>query len=365
MSFKVTTSTTTKLVFERPKMGYGVWWFALSLFIIGVVVNRLFPGLATPAAVITQGLCFAVAYFIFMISVFGSAGKDSLAPPHIIFDRARGAIEIASEAGMNSGHVIIPFSEIVEVGLDVQTRTDKENRDRTQYHFYVELTGGGRWYLTSFINQSEAEALVKQLETVIDRSVTSVPASKVVLPQGWRVESSAEQLLVSWTNPVGNRPWNLLFQSLVVIVHFAGITYFLAQRENSQMPIFLVMISPFAALVAWLGYRKLKRLIQDKVTRFAIRLSKEGFDYYEFEKEGGAQRNHVHLNLHDIETVRHTYSPERGLPHDIMVIRKDEDKHLLLFSVLAPIERQQAVDWLRQQIAEWRKTSGTNVKNEL
>jgi hypothetical protein len=117
---------------------------------------------------------------------------------------------------------------------------------------------------------------------------------------------------------------------------------------------FFAITSPIIALILWLGYRKLKRIIQDKVTQFSVRLNKEGFDYYEFAKEGGTLRNSVHLNLNDIENIRHTYAPARGLPHDILVIKKDGSEALPLYTILAPIQRQQVVDWLRDQLDAWR-----------
>lgn len=142
-------------------------------------------------------------------------------------------------------------------------------------------------------------------------------------------------------------------QAIVFTAHIAGIVYFIGSKKPmGELLGVLAMLSPIFALIGWLAFRALKRLLRDGLTQFAIRLSNEGFDYYEFAKKGGAQRNHVHLELNEIETFRHNHAPALVLPHDIVVVRKDSKEPVTLFSDLTPIERQRAVDWLRHHVAQ-------------
>lgn len=357
MSFKLTSATATQLVFESPKerSARGAWLFTGGLITTAVVVNRLFPGFDYPALVILQGLFLMVGWFLLMILVYSPEGPHLSAPSRITFDRARGFMKIEPDPGGKGDPVIISFSKVAKADLDVQTKTDKDNRVITTYHLYIQLTSGGCWYLCSTQNGEEADGWIKQLGTVIDRSVVSEMASKIVLPQRWKMESSVDQMLVSWTNPLGNRPWRLLRQTIVFAAHLGGIMYFIGSRKMAgELLIVLAMLSPLLAFIGWLAFRALKRLLRDWVTQFAVRLSKDGFDYYEFAKKGGALRNHVHLELNEIETFRHTHAPALVLPHDIEVVRKDSKEPVTLFSDLTPIERQRGVDWLQYQVTQLR-----------
>lgn len=332
-----------------------MWLVTGGLIITAVIVNRLYPGFDYPALVIMQGLFLMVGWFFLMILVYSPEGRHLSAPLRFTFDRARGVIEIEPDSGSKGDPVIIPFTEVAKADLDVQTKTDKENRVVTTYHLYMQLTTGGCWYLCATQNREEAEGWIKQLETVIDRSVVSTTTSKVALPQRWKLESSSDQMLVTWTNPLGNRPWRLLRQAIVFAAHLGGIMYFIGPRKPmGELLGVLAMLSPILAVVGWLAFRAVKRLLRDWVTQFAIRLSNEGFDYYEFAKKGGALRNHVHVELNDIETFRHTHAPALVLPHDIVVVRKARNEPVTVFSDLTPIERQRAVDWLRHQVMQLR-----------
>lgn len=388
MAYHIISSDSNKIILERDATGFAVGLFVgvgSFFLLIGIGLNIFMDTWEQPY------ILFRIL-FPLMGSIAIAAGlylpkqaRDSI-PEQIIFDHVRGAVTVAmNKTTTEVGH--IRYDEIAgfEIHIEKQSSTSSTNSNQASttyysYHVLLKKKDGGEWFLMQYNSQEKAEAakalLLAQIPlvkpcTIINPGKLSAKLSK---------QDGIDKTVIHWQNKVSFlTPIFLTLFSLM----FGFVFYSIFSTVSSQGDIdfFMYGVGGFILLVfVFVMFSVVSKFLKDASTRYAISVSKEKFEYYEFSKSDGKMKNQKSLPIATVDRIVYSYSPTNVQNNStLFVLTQSNAAHLekvkekplaslkdifsnenepisLSITALNPVECLQLESWLQELILKRAST---------
>jgi hypothetical protein len=299
-------------------------------------------------------MCWALTVF-FLIVLFVSAGIHNEEPEKFIFDHEKGWVSIHAKSETNI-EAYIQYAEIKKLDIHVK---EIKGKNSTTYVFYgyLEKLDGSKWHFVKDGNRNKVEEAIKLILPLINT------APKGNKPPRTTISSKIEKLLrgdtalLYWQNKAAFRSFQLFIYTLLWlgIVTLCFCLLFLIPDIPLGAKIAIVIF--LLLIVSIFGYYLLlaiKRNLKNLFRKFAIAITPEKVEYYEFNKNSGKQKVNVALAVSEINSIRFTFVSWENFKKPIEIIPKDKNAEAVAFymDALNPVECLQVENWIQETLKE-------------
>ena len=342
MAYIITSNDSSKIVLERASVKLKAGCFVavgLFFFLIGVGLNVFLTTWELP-----YGLFRILVPFAGLAAMFGGRlipkQTQTSEPEQIVFDHIQGAVIIdMSKTGSDRGYIRYDEIETFDVFVESHTSSSSGSRIRSTtyyyYHVFLKKKDGGEWFLFTYSNRDQADAMAAQLnaQVPINKICTvNVPAklsAKIEKQEGY------DKTVIHWKNE--GSLGQVIFIVLFAIV-FISIAYTISQSIG-DLGFFGYAVMGFILLVfTFVMGSVIFTMIKNATTRFAVSVSHSGLEYYEFLKSNGKMRHQKKLAFADLHSINYSFTPNTKIPNAGLTILTKEDFARLKQTKEKPLE---------------------------
>ena len=312
MPFNYKIADDKRLVFTRSGAGCA----RAFIFFIGAVftiAGAFMLALATDPKPIIQ-----VMRFIFPAAGIGATylgiilpriqGKTT--PDRIIFDNAKGRVEINQQASdIKTGYIY--YDEIQDFIIRSKSQRDSDTgRDRTSYHVYLAKKDGGQWELLVTGSHESAAAEINKIREMVDLSAAPQREKpNIEASQKYKIKRGSERTEICWQNKPGKGPIGLIIFSLVFITVAYAIMATVFELEGG-FPWFAYLILGFiGAMFALVIGVNIRKMIKNSNTEYAVSISGMSLDYIERDLQGREKKSTC-VPLKDIHALSFSFDTD-------------------------------------------------------
>jgi hypothetical protein len=261
-------------------------------FLLGAVSNymQFGSGISPMGAVVLLAMFGFGGLFVIAGTVLLPALHKSI-PEQMVFDHEAAVIRVTMKGKKDEG--IIPYQEISGYRIHTESDVDENSSSKVTHYLVIVKKDGGEWFLNS---GREASRILDLLKAVpLDRQATT--ETEVKMPAKLTVHETESRSLITWRNR---------FSAPFIFVVIFALIFVTATLQGAREVGYMMVPFGIASMgLLFLVYK----FVRFHTARFAVCITNEQFEYYEFSAVGGKKRTSKAWPLEDIRRITYIFSP--------------------------------------------------------